>query len=615
MRALTVGRSVRWPAAIASQAVGVLGMRGAGKSNLGRVFAEELFASSIPFVVFDPIGNWHGIRAGRDGRPGGGVPVPIFGGDHGDLPLDRSSGHRIADLVLDRRLSCVLDLSHADFSETDKRRFLVDFGDRLFRKKSRESGWLTLIMEEADDYAPQSTKGTAVLEALGMFQRLVKRGRFKGLGALMITQRSAAINKDLLYMVGTLIVFRTTGPRDQEAVAGWVKHNALGDELLASLPTLEDGEAWVIAPEALGSIDRVHFRRMTTFDTGATPEHDAGGKVKPATLVDIDVPALSKELAEAVERAKADDPRHLKAELQRLRAELAKPQASPARGATKPEAPPKRVEVPVLKDAQVKRLEAAADRIDRAMVQLGKWAQLFTGTEREVRNVGAEIKAAVAAARDTQRGTAGRILAADGRSRAAVPHPGRGIAALIPDRPAPRPVPPRPPRAIAAANGDLSGPEQRILDALAELEALGVRQPERIQVAILADYSNLNSKGFANALGALSSAGRISYPVPGRIALTPDGRALANQVDAPRTPQELQARVLELLGGVHARVLTPLLQAYPHPLDRIKLAGEAGYGNLNSKGFANALGRLRSLGFIDYPATGQVAAQPVLFLE
>jgi hypothetical protein len=33
------------------------------------------------------------------------------------------------------------------------------------------------------------------------------------------------------------------------------------------------------------------------------------------------------------------------------------------------------------------------------------------------------------------------------------------------------------------------------------------------------------------------------------------------------------------------------------------------------QGFANAIGRLRTLGFIGYPDRGSVAAKPVLFLE
>jgi len=41
----------------------------------------------------------------------------------------------------------------------------------------------------------------------------------------------------------------------------------------------------------------------------------------------------------------------------------------------------------------------------------------------------------------------------------------------------------------------------------------------------------------------------------------------------------------------------------------------AGYGNLRSKGFVNAIGRLRTLGFVDYPDSGSIVATPMLFLE
>ena len=76
MRPLHVGKGVEWPPGMASQATALLGVRGAGKSNLARVIAEECAESKVPFVVFDPIGNWYGLRAGRNGRPAGGVPVP-----------------------------------------------------------------------------------------------------------------------------------------------------------------------------------------------------------------------------------------------------------------------------------------------------------------------------------------------------------------------------------------------------------------------------------------------------------------------------------------------------------------------------------------------------------
>jgi hypothetical protein len=100
----------------------------------------------------------------------------------------------------------------------------------------------------------------------------------------------------------------------------------------------------------------------------------------------------------------------------------------------------------------------------------------------------------------------------------------------------------------------------------------------------------------------------------GQVALTESGRAAAIPPDRPRTPAELQERVVSMLGGASGKILKPLIQAYPDGLEREQLAAAADYGHVNSKGFANAMGRLRSLGFIDYQGR-TVVAKPVLFLE
>ncbi len=97
--------------------------------------------------------------------------------------------------------------------------------------------------------------------------------------------------------------------------------------------------------------------------------------------------------------------------------------------------------------------------------------------------------------------------------------------------------------------------------------------------------------------------------------MTPDGRALASAPDAPATPEEVQARICTLLGGTTRRILQPLIAAYPETMEREAVAAAAGYGNLASKGFANAIGRLRTLGFIEYPTRGTIKASRILFLE
>jgi hypothetical protein len=153
-----------------------------------------------------------------------------------------------------------------------------------------------------------------------------------------------------------------------------------------------------------------------------------------------------------------------------------------------------------------------------------------------------------------------------------------------------------------------------VLDALAELAALGVAEPPRVQVAFLAGYTNLNSKGFTNAMGALRSGGLIVYPGNGSLGLTDAGHAAAMPVEKPRSSEELQDRLIAQLGGSSGRIIRELVNVHPNSLARQDLAARAGYGNLNSKGFTNAIGRLRTLGFIDYPEQARVAARDILFL-
>src|SRR5687768_6885833 len=88
----------------------ILAMSGAGKSNVAVVMAEAMFDAGIPWVVIDPKGDWWGVRSNKSGK-GPGLSVPIFGGLHADVPLEPSAGKMIADLIVDQRLTCVLDVS------------------------------------------------------------------------------------------------------------------------------------------------------------------------------------------------------------------------------------------------------------------------------------------------------------------------------------------------------------------------------------------------------------------------------------------------------------------------------------------------------------------------
>lgn len=346
---LRVARDLELPDELVVEKQAILAMSGAGKSNAAVVMAEAMYDAGLPWVVIDPKGDWWGVRAGRGGR-GEGLRVPVLGGLHGDVPLEATAGKVIANLIASKRLTCVLDVSEFD-TRQDLFRFLADFAETLLKRNTQP---LHVFAEEADDYLPQVAREKGNLpRCLGAWQRLVKRGRQRGIGSTLITQRSASINKDVLNMTDTLIVMRTVGIADRKTVKDWVTAHDGNEELLASLPSLGDGEAWVYSPQKLRLNQRIRFNRRRTFDSGATPL--LGEKAsKVATLSDIDLDALKDEMADTIERQRADDPNLLRQRIKELERDLAK---RPKETETVEVERVVEVEVPVLEPGVLERLE------------------------------------------------------------------------------------------------------------------------------------------------------------------------------------------------------------------------------------------------------------------
>lgn len=288
---LTISSSLSLPDEAVTQTFAVLAKRGVGKSYLAAVMTEEMLKAGHHVVVIDPIGVFWGLRSSATGEASG-LPIIILGGDHADLPLDVTSGQLIADIVVEERVSLVLDLSLLRKAESV--RFLTDFSETLYRKNRNP---LHLMMDEADAYAPQRpVKGQERM--LGAVEDLVRRGRARGIGMTLITQRSAVLNKDVLTQVEVLVAMRTIAPQDREAVDAWVKvHGEPGqrEELMASLPALPIGTAWFWSPGWLDLFQKVQVRHRETFDSSATPKV---GEIRtePKVLAPVDIEQLRSRL-------------------------------------------------------------------------------------------------------------------------------------------------------------------------------------------------------------------------------------------------------------------------------------------------------------------------------
>lgn len=245
----------------------IIGKTGAGKTYTAKGFAEDLLAEGARFCVIDPTGVWWGLKSSADGEREG-FPVVVFGGDHGDVPLNENDAEAVARIVATTATPCVIDVS-AFPSLGAQKRFMTEFAEHVFRM-NREA--LHMFVDEADAFMPQRP-GPDEAVMLGRWDTIARRGRSRGFRLTLITQRPAVLNKNALSQVGTLIALKLTSPQDRKAVGDWIEGNAdkvAGKALLASLPSLNRGEGWVWSP-GHDVLEKVQFETITTWDSSRTP--------------------------------------------------------------------------------------------------------------------------------------------------------------------------------------------------------------------------------------------------------------------------------------------------------------------------------------------------------
>jgi len=295
----------------------ILGRVGSGKSFAARGIVEGWLAAGRRVCIVDPTDVWWGLRANAAGD-GPGFPVVVFGGEHADVAIGERSGARLAEIIAERNLPAVV--ATADMSAGERHRFMSDFLGTLYRKNRLP---LHLVLDEADDVAPQNPLPEN-RRMLGDVERIVRRGRVRGFRVMMITQRSAVLNKNILSQASVLVVLRLPAKQDRDAVEGWVKgqaDDAAAAEVLGSLSRLQRGEGWIWAPEEDMLVRRT-FPPITTYDSMRTPDHGQAqglptGRARP-TLSSGELGDLRAliEFASTSDEAAKNSPVAVRAELE-----------------------------------------------------------------------------------------------------------------------------------------------------------------------------------------------------------------------------------------------------------------------------------------------------------
>lgn len=594
------GRPFTLPADVAGLALAILAKRGAGKSNTAAVIAEEMIGAGVQVVILDPVGAHWGIRYGADGKSPGHA-IPILGGQHGDVPLQETAGELVADVVVDTGASMLLDLSDFE-TKAAMNRFAAAFAKRLFYRKGRSPSLLHLVLEEAHQFCPQSrARGEEVL--VGAYSRLVTLGRARGIGLTMISQRSAKLNKDILTQADVLIAMKTTGPNDRATVKAWIDHlGAEAKEVMATLPGLQVGEAWVWNSDS-DRPERVSVRLRSTYDSSRQAKHGEK-RAQPTAAAAINLEALGEQIAATAEKAKANDPKVLHKRIRELEAQVRKAaRAAPAaeyveaaREEGRAEAAEEHRVALGLNRRYADKLGAALDHTFYELKSMRDNLDRLVDTVQAVLDETAPDDAAIHQAQE-------KLARPTARTRSSRQQRLAAPAARV--RVAPESRNP----AVPATN-DLTGPQKKILTALAWFRSVGIDVVARPALGALAGYK----KGghYDSVVSGLRTAGLVDYPSGNCVSATAAGADLV-VVQTPLSLEDLQEAWLAVMNGPQQIIMRALLAAWPEALSREELLARTGY----SKGghFDSVVSSIKTMGAAVYPTRGFVVASDNVFPE
>jgi len=264
---------------IIGQCIAILGIRGSGKSNTAGVIFEELLRHSYPLTIVDIDGEYFGLKERYE--------VLVVGHGEGvEIEVDVDCAEEIAQISMEKNIPVVLDLS--GFLSDERTEFLKTYLGALWTLAGKLRQPYIIGIEEAHEFIPQGIK-TELKELLA---RVALRGRKRGLGAIIVSQRSAKVDKDVLSQAGMLFLHRVVHEVDMRVyteLLPWRKTQT--KELITSLGT---GDCVYVNGDVVLPI---YVRERATFHAGFTPSLEV--------VVTPELKKVSQEIIEAIEHAKS----------------------------------------------------------------------------------------------------------------------------------------------------------------------------------------------------------------------------------------------------------------------------------------------------------------------
>lgn len=254
----------------------LIGSSGSGKSYAVGVLCEELCKAKVPFAIIDVEGEYSGLKEKFEA---------IWVGDDARSDLKWSKKVDLKQLAKFAPDSppIILDLSEAARPREKANEFLINLYTEITK---RRTPYLT-ILEEADRFSPQSSS-----ERLPIVDEIARRGRKRGLGLMLCTQRPSLVDKNILSQCSNQLIGKLVIKNDLNSISQFFS----GRDPLNALTSLKPGEFF-----ALGGLvqepTKVKIRMRETRHGGMTPKLDSAA-VRPSVekvLESIEVSTSSPE--------------------------------------------------------------------------------------------------------------------------------------------------------------------------------------------------------------------------------------------------------------------------------------------------------------------------------
>lgn len=261
----------------------VSSMTDGGKSWTIRKICEDIFGK-VGLIILDPEGEYVTLREQ--------YPFLIVGKD---IPLEIDSAEFLAEQVLKENISVIMDFSTTDI--LDQQEFTSKFIDKFMNLQTKLKKAYVIVVEEADEFAPE--KGTFKSDSLRSIINVSKKGRKRGIGLIVATQRPAFVSKFVISQCQNKIIGHTEWTGDLKVIKDFLR---IEEETITKISKLNQGEFFFSG----GFIDNDEFAKVGTVKTthsGETP--------------DI-IPPTTKQLQLVIQKLSASLPRVIEEKIKPL---------------------------------------------------------------------------------------------------------------------------------------------------------------------------------------------------------------------------------------------------------------------------------------------------------